>query len=140
MAKGIHSIYACSHSDFDRKAHIEDYLVGRFIGDHWADQEFGNRLKRIEKKIVDTWGHGSVIWSWSPADVKPYKPLTTEQRLARALTKAQNKYRKNVQGIIEQNFLFQEAFIKEEEEKLKHRNKVLKTRYQGLMEKTGENY
>jgi DNA-binding helix-hairpin-helix protein with protein kinase domain len=86
-------------------------------------------LKRIEKKITDIWGRGSVIWSWAPADRKPYKPLTVQQRFSRAITKAQNQFFKNVQEIRTQNYLFEETFIKEESEKLQMRQQVLKQRY-----------
>jgi hypothetical protein len=127
MPVGFHHYYGCS-VPFPRDSPY-DYYIGGFMGDHFNDPLFAAKLKRIEKLLNEKYGISKYCKYWSPVEVKPYKPRTPEQRYQTAMKKAANKQQKKIDSIKSQNFLFAEQFISEENERLNHRQEVLKKRY-----------
>ncbi len=127
MPIGIHSFYVFprTHNLVDNPA---DYFIGSFIGDHFNDEVFAEKLRRIEQKIYAKFGWRCTYF-WSPGIVKPYKPLTAEQKYKRAITKASNIHKKNSLQIIQDNTLFTNDFLYEEINRHHERVDVLKARY-----------
>lgn len=128
MPVGIHSFYAYSIADTHRIGDKDSYFIGRFIGDDFADEEFVRKKQKITTLLRNKYGQAFCHY-WFPVQEKPYKPRTTEQKLATSMKKAANKNVKKVQEIRSANYLFQEVFIAEEEAKLSKRIIVLKERY-----------
>lgn len=129
MPIGIHSFYAYSIADTHYIGNKEDYFLGRFVGDHFGDSRFEEKLKKVIALLADRYGFGNFCNYWSPVEEKPYKPRTTEQKLATALKKAGNKNKKKIREIRDANYLFEDMFIGEEEVKLSKRIAVLCERY-----------
>ena len=129
MPVGIHSFYAYSIADTHRIPDKEPYFLGRFEGDKFADRRFAAKLEKVIALLAARYGFGGFCCYWSPAEEKPYKPRTAEQRLATALKKAGNKNARRIAEIRNANYLFGDLFMIEEEEKLSKRIDVLKNRY-----------
>lgn len=130
MPYGIHKFYVfpTTPCHVDNKS---DYYVGSLIGDHHEDEEFAARLKRTEAKLRKIWGFGNgLAYYWVPGIIKPYKPLTQDQKYKRAVTKEYNKHKKQVDKILQQNLLFMDDYIVEETNRLYKRIEVLKQRYE----------
>jgi hypothetical protein len=136
MPIGYHHYYAYSWTCFDRRKRSTDYFLGGFVGDHLEDEAFAEKLKRIESKLREKFGFPEYMCCWSPAVEKPYKPRSQEQRYKTAIVKATNKHRKRIQAIRQQNYLFGETFIAEEEERFLQRQEVLKNRYHPIQSST----
>jgi hypothetical protein len=127
MSLGIHSFYVfpCTHNLV--KNH-ENYFVGRYIGDHFNDEAFAEKLCRIEQKLKTKFGWRCTYF-WSPGIVKPYRPLTEEQKYKKAITKASNIHKKRTLQIILDNTLFVNDFLYEEIKRYYDRVDLLKKRY-----------
>lgn len=127
MAFGIHSFYV-----FPRTHNLitdySDYFVGCFLGDPFNDAAFSLKLKKIQEKLSTKFGMAYSSF-WSPGIVKPYKPLTEEQRYQRAVTKASNFHKRKSLQIIQENTLFTNDFLYEEINRHFERLDVLKKRY-----------
>ena len=128
MPRGIHSFYGYSIGDTHRIGNKEDYFLGRFVGDSFGDPQFEEKLKKVIALLARKYGFGGFCHCWSPVEERPYKPRTAEQKLATAIRKAKNNHAKRVREISMSNTLFQEAFIQEEERKLRERIAVLRKR------------
>ncbi|MES2006291.1 MAG: hypothetical protein V4450_17365 [Bacteroidota bacterium] len=127
MSLGLHSFYVFprTHNLVDNHA---DYFIGSFIGDHFNDEVFAEKLRRIEQKIQSKFGWRCTYF-WSPGIAKPYKPLTEDQKYKRAITKATNIHKKKSLQIIQDNTLFTNDFLYEEINRHHERVEVLKKRY-----------
>ena len=129
MPRGTHSFYGYSIGDTHRIGNKEDYFLGRFVGDDFADGQFEEKLKKVIALLAGRYSFGSFCHCWSPVADRPYRPRTPDQKLATAIQKAKNNHAKMVLEIHGQNTLFREAFIQEEEGKLRERIAVLTKRY-----------
>ncbi len=127
MALGIHSFYVFprTHNLIEQR---EKYFIGSFMGDHYNDEQFKERLNKIHSKIKEKYGNGFTYF-WSPGIVKPYQPLTTAQKYKRSVTKASNIHKKNALKIIQQNTLFTDDYLYEEINRHHARIDVLRKRY-----------
>ena len=127
MAKGVHSFYVfpCLHNQVNNR---ENYFIGRFIGDHFNDESFAVKIQKIQQKLNDKFGSNYTAF-WSPALIKPYRPLTIEQKYQRAVTKASNIHKKNVINMLQENTLFADDFLYEEIIRHQSRIEILKQRY-----------
>ena len=127
MALGIHIFYG-KRTPYE-VVNMEDYFIGRFVGDQWNDEIFIEKMQRIEKRISARMGiHGYTI-HWAPGVVKAYKRTTDLQRYRRRVNMEYNAHRKKIDTIIKNNSLFIDDFIAEEINRLHARIAVLKTRY-----------
>ena len=50
MSLGIHSLYVFPRTH-NLVANHADYFIGSFIGDHFNDEAFAEKLRRIEQKL-----------------------------------------------------------------------------------------
>ncbi|MGQ0738386.1 MAG: hypothetical protein ACT4OJ_04935 [Bacteroidota bacterium] len=129
MALGVHTLYGCSVADNYRINNKEDYLLGKFVGDHHADEEFDAKMKRVVKRLGQIFGFGNFNYCWSAFQKKPIKRLTAEQKYKRMATLTYNKHKKSVASIINANSLVVDDFLAEEQKKLHKRIEQLKARY-----------
>lgn len=127
MAFGIHSFYVFPKTQ-NLITNRFDYFIGSFLGDKFNDEVFSLRLGKIHAKLQDSYGMRYTCY-WSPGIVKPYKPLSEEQRYQRAITKASNIHKKKSLQIIQDNSLFTDQFLYEEILRHHQRVEVLKKRY-----------
>lgn len=129
MSLGIHTFFGYSISDSRAMRNGDAYLLGRFVGDTYADDEFENRLKRVTKRLTDRFGISGFNYCWSPYRVKEYKPMSDVQKYKRMVTKAYNEHKATVNKIIQDNSLFVDDFLSEQQKKLHNRIDLLKRRY-----------
>lgn len=127
MSLGIHSFYVFPRTH-NLIGNYADYFIGSFIGDPLNDEVFADRLKKIQNILQRKFGMAYSSF-WSPGIVKPYKPLTEEQRYKRAVTKASNIHKKKSLQIIQDNTLFTNDFLYEEINRYFDRLAALKKRY-----------
>lgn len=129
MALGVYTFYGSSIADHYRIGNQQDYLLGQFVGDDYADEEFASKIKRVVKRLAERLGFGNFNYCWSPFKIKPYKPLSSEQKYKRMVSKTYNEHKKSINKIINANTLFVDDFLSEEQKKLHNRIEVLKNRY-----------
>ena len=129
MALGLHSFYGYSTGETNRIANREDYFIGCFEGDHFNDQRFDLFIKKVVQHLINVYGIGHFSYYWSPAIVQPYRARTKQQKLNTAIKKATNKHRLKIEQIKLSGYLFEAAFIAEEENRLSLRKEVLQKRY-----------
>ena len=127
MALGIHSFYVFPKTQ-NLITNRSDYFIGSFLGDEFNDEVFSLQLGKVHAKLQDSYGMRYTCY-WSPGIVKPYKPLSEEQRYQRAITKASNIHKKKSLQIIQDNSLFTDQFLSEEILRHHQRVEVLKKRY-----------
>lgn len=128
MPVGYHHFYACSHLDIHKKRRYE-YFIGGFVGDHINNEQFKAKLERVQELFNRKFGFRNYCYCWSPANQKPYKPRTQQQRFATTMKKTQNKHNRKIEQLKKQNPLFLNTFIEEENQKLYARQELLKSRY-----------
>lgn len=130
MAKGYHHFYACSIAENQKyHNHPDDYFIGGLVGDKWNDEAFEIKMKKVLELLNKKYGLGNYQYCWSPIKTKPYKPRTQQQRFVTAMKKTSNKHNKKIIAIKNQNYLFGEVFVEEENQKLSKRQDILKKRY-----------
>lgn len=132
MSLGIHSYYVFPRTH-NLVANHADYFIGSFIGDHFNDEAFAEKLRRIEQKLQSKFGWRCTYF-WSPGIVKPYKRLSEEQKYKRAVTKASNIHKKYSLQILQANTLFTNDFLYEEINRHHDRVNLLKKRYNQITE------
>jgi len=131
MALGYHKFYAFSAADLTRKerGHVH-YFLGSFLGDHFNDTDFKDKIDRICARLTERFGIGNYSYYWAPFYIKPYKPRTAIQKYRAAARKAENKHRKAIADIFLNYPLFADFLVLEQEAKLKDRIELLQRRYQ----------
>jgi hypothetical protein len=132
MALGIHSFYVFPQTN-NLVSNPSDYFVGSYIGDSFNDRTFAMILSRVQLILQKKFGW-RYSYFWSPGIIKPYNPLTIEQKYKRAVTKASNIHKKKSLQILKDNSLFTTDFLYEEIKRYHDRVDVLKKRYNQVKE------
>ena len=127
MSLGIHSFYVFPRP-YNQIDKLEEYFIGRYIGDSFNDPAFNALIKSVQNKLHAKFGLGYTCF-WSSGIIKPYKPLTEEQKCKKAITKASNIHKKKALQIIQDNTLFTDDFLYEEINRHQNRIEILKKRY-----------
>jgi hypothetical protein len=128
MPLGVHTYHAYSISRH-HNVNIGDYFLGSFVGDHYSDDDFIKKTKRLQNRLTEKFGIAGWSLSWSPFNEKPYTPLSDLQKYKRMVTKTYNEHHKKVLQIINDNSLFVDDFLAEEQKKVTNRIDELKKRY-----------
>jgi hypothetical protein len=132
MALGIHSFYVFPLTH-NLVSNPSDYFVGSYIGDPFNDRTFAMILSRAQFILQRKFGW-RYSYFWSPGIIKPYNPLTKEQKYKQAITKASNIHKKKSLQILQDNSLFANDFLYEEIKRYHDSVDVLKKRYNQVNE------
>ena len=125
----LHTIYASSMTNPLFRENRERFFIGRYMGDTYADDDFKRKMDKVTALLSKKYGFGKFSWYCSPGVVKKVNRLTNEQKYKRMASMAYNKHKKKVLQIINDNTLFVDDFLAEQQMKLHKRIDQLKKRY-----------